>query len=42
MIPHDAFDLSILDGDGVGSHFGNDIRLRRDVLGAKGELVRYY
>jgi hypothetical protein len=30
MIPHEAFDLSILDGgDGVGSHFGNDIRLRR-------------
>lgn len=42
MIPHDAFDLSILDGDGVvGSHFGYDIRMRRDVFGVRATVTQY-
>lgn len=41
MIPHDAFDLPVLDGDGVGSHFGYDIRFRREFFGARANITRY-
>jgi hypothetical protein len=41
MIPHGAFDLSILDGDGVGSHFGYDIRWRRKFFGALANMTQY-
>ena len=42
MIPHEAFDLSILDdGDGVGSHFGYGISIEALVSGAQANMTQY-
>lgn len=42
MIPHEAFDLSILDdGEGVGSHFGYGTWLRRFVSGAQANITQH-